>query len=62
MGMAFIAICDHDTVNGLAAALEAAKSFPQLKVIPGIEIRTRPARKVRSMALCQLSVRSVMGS
>ncbi|MBI4188734.1 MAG: PHP domain-containing protein [Chloroflexi bacterium] len=39
-GLTVIAITDHDTVNGIAEALEAAKAFPRLKVIPGIEIST----------------------
>ena len=39
-GLAVISICDHDTVNGIPAALEAGKNFPQLRVIPGVEIST----------------------
>ncbi|MBI2980166.1 MAG: PHP domain-containing protein [Chloroflexi bacterium] len=39
-GLTVIAITDHDTVNGITPALEAAKAFPRLKVIPGIEIST----------------------
>ena len=35
-----MAITDHDTVDGIPAALEAAKSFPKLKLIPGVEIST----------------------
>ena len=35
-----IAVTDHDTVEGIPPALEAAKSFPQLMVIPGVEINT----------------------
>jgi len=35
-----IAITDHDTVEGIAPALEAAKNFPQLTLIPGVEINT----------------------
>ncbi len=35
-----IAITDHDTVSGIAPALEAARSYPQLTVIPGVEINT----------------------
>jgi len=35
-----IAITDHDTVEGIPPALESAKSFPQLLVIPGVEINT----------------------
>jgi predicted metal-dependent phosphoesterase TrpH len=39
-GLSFIALTDHDTVDGIAPAKAAAKSFPQLKVIPGVEIST----------------------
>jgi predicted metal-dependent phosphoesterase TrpH len=35
-----IAITDHDTVEGIQPALEAAKRFPSLMVIPGVEINT----------------------
>jgi len=39
-GLKFIALADHDTVDGIAPAKAAAKSFPGLKVIPGVEIST----------------------
>ncbi len=39
-GLTVIALADHDTVDGIAPALEAAKTFPRLKVIPGVEIST----------------------
>lgn len=39
-GLTGIALTDHDTVDGLAPALEAARALPHLKVIPGIEIST----------------------
>ena len=39
-GLSVIALTDHDTVGGIDAALEAAKSFPGLRLIPGIEIST----------------------
>ena len=39
-GLKVIAITDHDSVGGVALALEAAGDFPQLKVIPGVEIST----------------------
>lgn len=38
--LSVIAITDHDTVDGVIPALEAAKSFPGLRVIPGVEIST----------------------
>ncbi len=40
LGLTTIAITDHDSVDGVAPALAAAKSFPQLKVIPSVEIST----------------------
>lgn len=39
-GLEVIAITDHDTVNGIAPALQAARAFPSLRVIPGVEIST----------------------
>lgn len=39
-GLSVIAICDHDNTNGIASALIAAKAYPQLKIIPGVEIST----------------------
>ena len=33
-----VAITDHDSTEGLAQALEAAKEFPNLTIIPGIEL------------------------
>jgi len=39
-GLTVIALADHDSVNGIAPALAAAKAFPQLKVIPCVEIST----------------------
>jgi len=39
-GLKFIALTDHDTVEGIVPAKAAAKSFPNLKLIPGVEIST----------------------
>ncbi len=39
-GLTVIALADHDTVDGIVPALEAAKAFPRLKVIPCVEIST----------------------
>lgn len=39
-GIKVIAITDHDTVDGIPLALEAARKYSQLEVIPGIEIST----------------------
>lgn len=39
-GLSLISLTDHDNVDGVAEALDAAKEFTQLKVIPGVEIST----------------------
>jgi predicted metal-dependent phosphoesterase TrpH len=39
-GLTYIALTDHDTVDGVAPAQAAAQAFPQLKVISGVEIST----------------------
>ncbi len=39
-GLSAIALADHDTVGGIAPAIEVAKTFPKLKVIPAIELST----------------------
>ncbi len=40
LGLKYLAICDHDTVDGVAPAIEAAKRYPGLTVIPGVEMST----------------------
>ena len=40
LGLTIIAIADHDAVDGIAPALEAAKAFPRLKIIPCVEVST----------------------
>ncbi len=40
LGLSVIAIADHDSVDGIAPALAAAKSFPGLMVIPCLEVST----------------------
>ena len=37
-GVRFMAITDHDTVAAIPRALECAKNYPDLTVIPGIEM------------------------
>jgi predicted metal-dependent phosphoesterase TrpH len=39
-GLKYIALADHDTVDGIDEAKKAAKAFPGLTVIPAIEIST----------------------
>ena len=40
VGLSVIALADHDSVDGVAPALEAARAFPGLRVIPCVEIST----------------------
>ena len=39
-GLAVIAISDHDTIDGITLAQAAAKDFPWLIFIPGVELST----------------------
>ena len=39
-GLTVIALTDHDTIDGLVPAIEAAKEFPSLMLIPGVELST----------------------
>jgi len=40
IGLKAVALTDHDSVDGIIPALEAAKAFPALTFIPGVEIST----------------------
>ena len=40
LGLTVIAIADHDSVDGVVPALRAARDFPELRVIPNVEIST----------------------
>lgn len=40
LGLTIIALADHDSIDGIAPALEAAKAFPPLRIIPSVEIST----------------------
>jgi len=40
LGLEVIALTDHDTVDGIIPALKATAAFPQLRLIPGVEIST----------------------
>ncbi len=39
-GVRVAAVTDHDSTEGVAEAIEAAARFPQLTVIPGVELST----------------------
>ncbi len=52
-GLNVIAITDHDNVDGIAPALAAAAAFPQLRVIPGVEISSEtPEGEVHLLGYC----------
>ena len=52
-GLSVIAITDHDNVDGIAPALTAAAAFPQLRVMPGVEISTDvPDGEVHVLGYC----------
>jgi 3',5'-nucleoside bisphosphate phosphatase len=42
-GLVYIAICDHDSVNGILPAQETAKSLSGITVLSGVEINTNTA-------------------
>ena len=39
-GLKQVSISDHDSTEGLAEAYEAAREFPDMRIIPGIELST----------------------
>ena len=39
-GLTVIALTDHDTIDGMVPAIEAAREFPALTLIPGVELST----------------------
>jgi predicted metal-dependent phosphoesterase TrpH len=39
-GLKYIALTDHDSVAGIPSALKAARAYPELTFIPGVEIST----------------------
>jgi 3',5'-nucleoside bisphosphate phosphatase len=40
LGLKVISLTDHDSISGISPALKAAKQFPGLTFIPGVEIST----------------------
>ncbi len=42
--LAAVALTDHDTLGGLSEAAEAARAFPSLRFIPGVEVSARVPR------------------
>jgi predicted metal-dependent phosphoesterase TrpH len=39
-GLSVLAITDHDNVGGIGEAVQAAAAYPQLRLIPGVELST----------------------
>jgi 3',5'-nucleoside bisphosphate phosphatase len=39
-GLEYMAVTDHDTIDGIAQALAEASKFPGLHVVPGVELST----------------------
>jgi hypothetical protein len=40
LGLRYIALTDHDSVDGITPAVKAARAFPRLTFIPGVEVST----------------------
>ena len=40
LGLEVIALADHDSIDGIVPALEAARKFPKLRIIPAVEVST----------------------
>jgi predicted metal-dependent phosphoesterase TrpH len=43
-GLKYYSLTDHDSVSGIPAAIKAARAFPKLTLIPGVEISTEAAQ------------------
>ena len=54
-GLSAYALTDHDTIDGISEAMQAAKAYPDLTVIPGIEFSTE--YKGRDIHIVGLSIR-----
>jgi predicted metal-dependent phosphoesterase TrpH len=40
LGIRYLSLTDHDSVDGIALAVKAASAFPRLTFIPGVEVST----------------------
>jgi predicted metal-dependent phosphoesterase TrpH len=40
LGITYLALTDHDSVDGIPAAIDAARPYPGLTMIPGVELST----------------------
>ncbi len=51
-GLKVVAVTDHDITDGLAEAYQAGKAYPQLTIIPGVELSTDiPGNEVHMLGL-----------
>jgi hypothetical protein len=44
LGLKVISITDHDTTEGIPSAVETARNYPSLRLIPGVELSTDVAK------------------
>jgi 3',5'-nucleoside bisphosphate phosphatase len=52
-GLTYIAICDHDSIDGVIPAQETAIKYPGMKVIGGVEINTDiPSGELHVLGYC----------
>lgn len=40
VGIRYLALADHDSVDGIGPALQAARAFPRMRILPCVEIST----------------------
>jgi predicted metal-dependent phosphoesterase TrpH len=40
LGLKYVSLTDHDSIDGIEPAIKAAKKFPDLTFIPGVELST----------------------
>jgi predicted metal-dependent phosphoesterase TrpH len=40
LGIRYLSVTDHDSVDGIESAVKAARTFPRLTFIPGVEVST----------------------
>jgi len=53
VGLSVLAITDHDSIEGIPGAIEAARDYPGLLLVPGVEINTDvPGTEVHILGYC----------
>lgn len=52
-GLRVVAVSDHDITDGLEAAWNAAEEYPQLTILPGVELSTDiPGNEIHVLGYC----------